>query len=188
MCDKSLFDILQFGVLVLTLIAIVWYTIIVKQQRDEMVRQRWISLLPKFTAELIRLENDAGTLVVTNIGNGTGTNIMVDNVPVAIANGVTIQVGFQKFLYLLPAHVGAERAELRTYVSTIEGGNSLDRTAANGLVGARSWHFSPPFPDAVTLTVNFDDIYDGHYKQTIALERSSPGVFRASSLGQPQRT
>jgi hypothetical protein len=153
-----------------------------------MIRQRWISLLPRFTAELVR-SGDTGSLRLTNIGSGTATHVVADDILVTSGTGVTIRIAFTPSLYILPVpHSSARFTELNSHIRNLEGGTEIQREVARKFVGANSWQFSPPsFPDVFTITVRFDDIYDSSYMQTITLKRSEREHFIATELGRAQR-
>lgn len=81
-----LIDWLTFGVITMTLLVMTWYTIetcrlrrVAKEQLDELVRQRRLSVMPTVLPE-VRHDSGAQVFRLTNIGKGIATNIRIQDV------------------------------------------------------------------------------------------------------------
>ena len=105
-----LLQTLSLIVLSLTLGAVIWYTIVTRrmqqaivEQASELVRQRHLSNMPAFVADIQRCDAE-DYLELTNIGKGLAINVSIDNVVIRYP---TIQSGHIEFDRVIRIPVGA---------------------------------------------------------------------------------
>jgi hypothetical protein len=104
----------QTVILTITLIAILWYAWETRKmqkamtdQTEELIYQRRLSILPKFSVGFSRRQADFRgkifeVLELVNIGNGTAVNISIDDIEVTYEAGATARIRFGKFLFIEP--------------------------------------------------------------------------------------
>jgi hypothetical protein len=149
----------QTVVLTITLFAILWYTWetrkmqmavrdqakaasdqiaeITKQteaitkQTSELIYQRRLSILPKFSIGFGRRQAPfAGKifdcLEIVNIGNGTAVNISIDDIEVRYEAGATARIRFGKFLFIEPTRSNSRIDKVAAIPLSIDNENIIN--------------------------------------------------------------
>ncbi len=78
-CEPNTLSIPTFVVLTLTLGAIIWYTIVARDQLKELVRQRRLSVVATLVPQ-VKHDNGSYVFYLTNIGKGIALNIRIKDV------------------------------------------------------------------------------------------------------------
>ncbi len=159
-------SILSLVVLALTLGAVVWYTFVTRRMQQavveqvrELVRQRQLSNMPAFVADVERRDR-ADYLKLTNIGKGIAINIAIDDV---IIRYPTLQPGRIEFdsVTMLPASESVLVESREFAVASSEDGdpNSLTFLGPNA-------HYD------TDVNIRFQDIEGTRYLQTLRMGKN----------------
>jgi hypothetical protein len=159
-------DILNLIVLTLTLGAVVWYAVITRRmqkavadQVGELVRQRRLSNMPAFVAE-IKYRDGADYLELSNIGKGIAINIAIDHVEIRFP---TLKPGYIEFDKVLMLQAGEKvLIESREFaVGHAERGDPNSLT----FLGKQA-HYD------AAVNINFQDVEGTKYVQTLVMGKS----------------
>jgi hypothetical protein len=169
----------QAAILLLTALAIIWYTLETRRLAKEVVRQNEISLRPLVLPEFA---GDARQriLKLKNCGTGCALNVRISPIPIIPADDIGLG----------PAEV---RFESAYYMATGENLVTPVRVWAKGQPAQQSpfdnWFF-PQYPGGeIMFTISFDDVEGGSYMVpvTIQAEANQARLPRQVRIGSVRR-
>jgi hypothetical protein len=150
----------QAAILLLTALAIIWYTFETRRLAKEVVRQNEISLrplvLPEFTG-------NAGQRIfkLKNCGTGCALNVRISPIPIAPADDIGLGPAEVRFA---PAYYMATGENIPTSVRVWAAGQPTQQSPFD------NWFFPQYQGGEITFTISFDDVEGGSYMVPVTIE------------------
>ena len=169
----------QAGILLLTALAIAWYTLETRRLEKEMVRQNDISLrplvLPEFAGNAAQR-----SFKLKNCGTGCALNVRISPIPIALADEMDLGPAEVRFT---PAYYMAAGEDIRTPVRVWAAGQPTQDSPFD------NWFF-PQYPGGeIAFAISFDDVEGGSYTipVTIHAEMSPAHLPRDVKIGSVRK-
>jgi hypothetical protein len=169
----------QAGILLLTALAIAWYTFETRRLGKEMVRQNEISLrplvLPTFAGNAAQRSFE-----LKNCGTGCALNVRISPIPIALADEMGLGPAEVRFA---PEYYMAAGEDIPTPVRVWAAGQPTRNSPFD------NWFF-PQYPGGeITFAISFDDVEGGSYTipVTVHAEQNPAHLPRQVTIGSVRK-